>query len=118
MDDGHMAAVLSDAVAGAIGQTLLTPPQQKKQFQSRTTELEPKNAENCGNVHVDGDDVEQVDKSVAVLGGEKREEAEALVQQMMVSIAGRLQKRANMIDGDGCEIYSSWSLWSDNMDVS
>ena len=71
------------------------------QWKGRIAELEHKNATNHGNVHVDGDDLEQVDKSVVVVGGfnEKTvEEAEALVQQMMVGIAGF--KNVEMIDGE------------------
>ena len=52
-------------------------------------------------MHVDGDDLEHIDKSVVVVGGfnEKTvEEAEALVQQMMVGIAG--YKSVEMIDGE------------------
>ena len=72
-----------------------------QQLEGRIAELEHKNATNHGNVHVDGDDLEQVDKSVVVVGGfnEKTvEEAEALVQQMMVGIAGF--KNVEMIDGE------------------
>ncbi len=63
----------------------------QQEVEGRIAELEHKNATNHDKVHVDGDDLEQVDKSVVVVGGfnEKTvEEAEALVQQMMVGIAG------------------------------
>ena len=72
-----------------------------QQLEGRIAELEHKNAQHHGNVHVDGDDLEHIDKSVVVLGGfnEKTvEEAEALVQQMMVGIAG--YKDVEMIDGE------------------
>ena len=72
-----------------------------QQLECRIAELEHKNAQQHGNVHVDGDDLEHIDKSVVVVGGfnEKTvEEAEALVQQMMVGIAG--YKSVEMIDGE------------------
>ena len=73
----------------------------QQEVEGRIAELEHKNATNHDKVHVDGDDLEQVDKSVVVVGGfnEKTvEEAEALVQQMMVGIAGF--KNVEMIDGE------------------
>ena len=72
-----------------------------QQLECRIAELEHKDAQQHGNVHVDGDDLEHIDKSVVVVGGfnEKTvEEAEALVQQMMVGIAG--YKSVEMIDGE------------------
>ena len=72
-----------------------------QQLEGRIAELEHKNAQHHSNVHVDGDDLEHIDKSVVVVGGfnEKTvEEAEALVQQMMVGIAG--YKSVEMIDGE------------------
>ena len=72
-----------------------------QQLEGRIAELEHKNAQHHSNVHVDGDDLEHIDKSIVVVGGfnEKTvEEAEALVQQMMVGIAG--YKSVEMIDGE------------------
>ena len=63
--------------------------------------LEHKNAQHHTNLHVDGDDLDHIDKSVVVVGGfneKTMEEAEALVQQMMVGIAG--YKSVEMIDGE------------------
>ena len=61
-----------------------------QQLGGRFDELEHKSALHYTNLHVDGDDLEHIDKSVVVVGGFKEktvEEAEALVQQMMVGIA-------------------------------
>ena len=55
-----------------------------QQLEGRIAELEHNNAQHHSNVHVDGDDLEHIDKSIVVVGGcnEKTvEEAEALVQQ-------------------------------------
>ena len=55
-----------------------------QQLEGRIAELERKNAQHHSNVHVDGDDLEHIDKSIVVVGGcsEKTvEEAKALVQQ-------------------------------------
>ena len=69
-------------------------------LEGRIAELEHKNALHHPNLRVDGNDLEHIDKSVVVVGGFKEktvEEEEALVQQMMVGIAG--YKGVEMIDG-------------------
>eukprot|EP00434_Breviolum_minutum_P044146 symbB.v1.2.039392.t1/scaffold6524.1/size17410/1 len=72
-----------------------------QQLEGRIAELEHKNAQHHTNLHVDGDHLDHIDKSVVVVGGfneKTMEEAEALVQQMMVGIAG--YKSVEMIDGE------------------
>ena len=47
-----------------------------QQLEGRIAELDDKNAQHHGNVHVDGHDKEHIDKSVVVVGGFKAETVE------------------------------------------
>ena len=97
----HTASIISGTKPASTKQIIIVSRKRIADHCIEIAKLEHKNAQHHSNVHVDGDDVEHIDKSVVVVGGFNEtpvEEAEALVQQMMVGIAS--YKSVEMMDGE------------------